>query len=128
MNNSPAKRYTLEFSASMTSYVVVLAGSLAALNAVGGGSPWRWPLALLPVLPGAAALIAFVRRLRAMDELERRIQFEAFGAVCAVTVLVTLTYGFLENAGLPRVSAIWITPLMIGMWGMASAAVSRRYA
>lgn len=128
MNTTPSKRYALEFGASMAAYVVVLIGSLTALNAVGEDSFWRYPLALLPVLPGVAALAAFVRHLRTLDELARRIQVEAFGIAFAVTALVTFTYGFLENAGLPRVSAIWVTPLMVFSWGLGLAAVNRRYA
>ena len=112
----------------MAGYVAVLVVSLFALKAVGDDSAWRYPLAVLPVLPGAAALLAFVRHLRDLDELQRRIQFEALGIAFAVTVLVTLTYGFAENAGLPRLSAIWVTPLMIAGWGLSQPFVARRYA
>lgn len=111
----------------MAAYVVFLVISLTALGMVGDDSPWRYPLALLPVLPGVATLLAFVQRLRSMDELERRVQFEALGIAFAVTIVATLTYGFLENAGLPRLSAIWMTPLMMAGWGLATAVVSRRY-
>jgi hypothetical protein len=126
--SSSNQRYLREFSAAMVAYTLVLVVSLTALKGVGDSSIWRYPLAVLPVLPGVAALIAFVRRLRDMDELERRIQFEALGIAFAVTILVTFTYGFLENAGLPRLSAIWVTPFMIAAWGVSSLLVNRRYA
>jgi hypothetical protein len=123
-----AKRYYREFGLSMAAYVVVLVGSLTWLNALGTGNPWRYALAVLPVLPGIGVVVAYIRFLRDMDELQHRIQVEALGIAFTVTFLVTFTYGFLENAGLPKVSAIWVTPVMILSWGLASAAVSRRFA
>jgi hypothetical protein len=111
----------------MAAYVVVLAGSVTGLGALGTDNPWRYLLAVLPVLPGIGVLVAYIRYLRDMDELQRRIQVEALGIAFAVTFLVTFTYGFLENAGLPKVSAIWVTPVMILSWGLASAGVSRRF-
>jgi hypothetical protein len=121
------KRYYLEFGGSMAAYTVVLIAAIRGLDALGPGSGWRYPVALLPVLPAAGALVAFIRYLRTMDELQRRIQFEAFGAAFAATILITFTYGFLEIAGLPTISAIWIGPGMIAAWGVISAIVTRRY-
>jgi hypothetical protein len=70
---------------------------------------------------------AFLRFLGRMDELERRIQLEAIGFAFGVTLVVVMTAGFLENAGVPRVSGIWIGPLMIALWGVGAALASRRY-
>jgi hypothetical protein len=123
-----AKRYHRSFLASMVAYVALVTVTGIGLRALDDGSAWRYPLALLPVLPAATALLAFVRFPRTMDELQRRIQFEAFGIVVALTVLTTFSLGLLENAGLPRIGLIWVGPAMIAVWGMASAVVSRRYA
>ena len=120
------KRYYVEFGAAMVAYLVAVLISVPSVEAM-PSSVWRYPLAALPILPSVGALIAFVRYLRTLDELQRRIQFEAFGIVCAVTVLATLSYGFLENAGLPQAGVIWIGPMMIVLWGLVSGLVSHRY-
>jgi hypothetical protein len=129
MPTSPAaKRYYLEFGGAMLAYVAVLLVALPVLHAVGKDSVWRFPVAVLPVLPAVAGMAAFVRFLRTLDEMQRRIQFESFGITLALTWLITFTYGFLENAGLPPLSLIWVGPGMVALWGLVSGVVSRRYA
>src|SRR3954465_11299019 len=128
METSASRRYYLEFGGSMLGYVLLVIVALTGLHAVGPGSGWRFPLALLPVVPALAAMAAFIRFLRTMDEMQRRIQFEAFGIAFASTALITFSYGFLENAGLPGISLIWVAPAMIAIWGIATAVVTRRFA
>jgi hypothetical protein len=82
-------------------------------------------VAALPVLPAIAAMVAFVRFLRTMDELQRRIHFEALVIAFAAAILITFSYGFLETAGLPAIPWIWIAPMMIVLWGV-TAGIGRR--
>ena len=63
-----------------------------------------------------------------MDELQRRIQLNASGFAAGATAIIALTYGFLENAGFPLISWIWIFPIMVGLWGLALPVASRKYA
>jgi hypothetical protein len=124
--NKAAKSYTLELSLSMLAYVVVLFVSIWLLNQM-PESPWRFVLALLPVLPLLFALAAFLRFLGRMDELQQRIQLNAIGFAAGATGLVALTVGFLGNAGLPQPSWIWIFPMMIMLWGIGGAIANWRY-
>jgi len=62
-----------------------------------------------------------------MDELQRRIHLEALGFAFGATAILTFAYGFLENAGLPRLSYIWILPAMVVLWGVGAAVASWRY-
>ena len=124
--NKAAKSYALELGLSMFAYVVVLLVSIWFLNQM-PESPWRIALALLPVLPLLFALAAFLRFLGRMDELQQRIQLNAIGFAAGATGLVALTVGFLENAGLPQPSWIWVFPMMIFFWGIGGAIANRRY-
>ena len=53
------KRYVIEFSAAMVFYLIVLVGSIKLLGSY-GDTAWRYPLVLSPMVPAAAALLAFV--------------------------------------------------------------------
>jgi hypothetical protein len=122
------RRYLIEFGGAMLAYTAAVFVSAFGVGAMAHDNPWRYPLAVLPVVPSVFALLAFIRRLRVMDELQRRIQFEAFGITLGVGVLGTLTYGFLEEAGLPHLPLIWVGPALIATWGVTSAIVVRRFA
>ena len=90
-------------------------------------APWRVLVALAPVIPMIFGLLAFVRFFSKMDELQRRIQLEAFAFAFGGTAIVSFTYGFLENAGFPALSWIWVFPLMMALWGIGAGIASRRY-
>jgi hypothetical protein len=124
--NTPARRYFIEFGGAMAAYTVLLMVSVTVLNTVDSGA-WRYAVAVLPVAPLGFALRAFIRHLRRLDELQRRTQLEALAVGFGATIMITITYGFLENAGLPRLSLIWMTPLMIFLWGIGSAIAGRHY-
>jgi hypothetical protein len=79
------------------------------------------------MLPAAAVCWVIVRRVRRLDELQRRIELEALSVAFAGTALLTFAYGFLENAGLPRLSFVMVWPLMGALWIGSSIVCSRRY-
>ena len=82
---------------------------------------------MLPVIPSAFAMWAAIRFFRGLDELQRRIQFEGVSFAFLGTCLISLTWGFLQNAGLPHADVIWVTPLLIILWGLGLGIASRRY-
>jgi hypothetical protein len=88
---------------------------------------WRYLLALVPVIPVAFAVYFLTRAVGELDELQRRIQLEAFAVSLCGTGLLTFTYGYLELAGLPHINPIFILPLMTLLWGVGMAIASRRY-
>lgn len=121
-----AKRYMKEFGISMAAYSVMVPVSIHLLERH-EQSPWRYLLALLPVIPAAFAMWAAIRSFRNLDELQRRIQFEGLAFSFLAVSLLTLTWGFLQNAGLPHADVIWIAPLLIVLRGLGLALASRRY-
>ena len=124
--NKAGRAYIIEFGSAMLAYVVVLLGSVWLINGY-PQAPWRYAVALAPVVPAFFALLTFVRHLRRMDELQRRIQLEAIGLSFGATAILTFAYGFLEGVGFPHINWIWILPLMVALWGLGGAIASVRY-
>ena len=120
-------RYVLEFGGAMLAYVVLLPLSIFAYRAVEQDG-LKMLIAVVPVIPTLLGLVAILRAIRRMDELERRIHFEAVAFAFAATALLTFTYGLLENVAFPRISLTWILPLMIVLWTAGQALARRRYA
>ena len=117
--------YVREFGLAMAAYVVVLLASVSLLEMV--DQPVKTLVALVPLVPAGFALMAYLRFLTRMDELGRRIQLEALAFGFGAAGMLTFAYGFLENAGFPRISYTWVFPLMIALWGIGGAVATRRY-
>jgi len=106
--------------------MMFLVGSVTVLR----GNPdasWRYVVAVIPVLPAAVVVYLFIRRLARLDELQRRIQIEAFGFALGATALLTFAYGFLEGVGLPHLNWTYILPLIAALWAVGTAIISFRY-
>jgi hypothetical protein len=117
--------YTRDFGLSMAAYVIVLWISISSLDRI--DQPLKTAVALVPLIPAGFALVAYLRFLGRMDELGRRIQLEALAFGFGAAGMLTFAYGFLENAGFPQVSYIWVFPVMIALWGIGGAIASYRY-
>ncbi|HAY49934.1 MAG: hypothetical protein CMO04_03105 [Thalassospira sp.] len=73
-------------------------------------------ISLLPMLPAIFICAVIVRTIRQMDEMQRKLQFEALAMAFAGTALITFGYGFLEGSGLPKVSMFVVWPIMAVLW------------
>ncbi|GAC1039431.1 hypothetical protein thsps117_41890 [Pseudomonas sp. No.117] len=122
------KRYTLEFTATMLLYLLILATSLLLLHRF-DESPMviRALISLAPVLPCGLLCWVVLRELRRLDELQLRIQFEALAFAFAATALTTFSYGFLQNVGAPPLSWLMVWPLMGLTWIIGLGMARRRY-
>src|SRR2546430_3590359 len=60
---------------------------------------WRVAATLTPLLPGVFYLLTLLQSFRAMDELQRRIQLEAWVFALASTVVVTVILNVLNANG-----------------------------
>src|SRR4030081_116138 len=119
-------RYQIEIGLALLAYMSILVGSVTVLRA-NPDSSWRYVVAVVPVAPAAIVLFLFVRRLARLDELQKRIQTEAFGFSLGSTALITFAYGFLEGAGMPHLNWTYILPLMGALWAVGLAISSFRY-
>jgi hypothetical protein len=121
-----AQEYTRNFLLAMFGYTVFVLLSVWLLKQM-PDTPWRYLIAIVPMLPLFFALRAYLRYLDRMDELQQRIQLQAVSFAAGATGMLTLTYGFLEGVGLPSLSYVWIFPLLIALWRLATAVLTRRY-
>ena len=119
-------RTQIEFGLAMLAYLMVLVGSVTVLQSNPTAS-WRYIVAVLPVVPAAFVLSIFIRALTHLDEMQKRIQMQAFGFSLGATALLTFGYGFLEGVGLPHLSWTFVLPLMAILWGVGTAIFTLRY-
>ena len=119
-------RYTIELSAALICYAIVLVGSIKLLGSY-GETEWRYPLALSPMLPASAALIAFIRFFRGVDELEQRVHLEGLAFAFGASALATFAYGFLEGAGFPHLNWTLVWPVMAMFWIVGGVLARSRY-
>jgi hypothetical protein len=124
-----SKRYLRQFMYSMVAYIITLSISLVGLGwfADYGINLARVIMALTPVVPVVFMILAFLKYLNNIDELQQRIQLLAIGFAAGTTGLLTFSYGFLESVGFPPISLLWVFPIMILLWGLGLAFISRRY-
>ena len=120
-------KYAFELGGALAAYILCLVLSLRLLSAGGQSEPVRLAITLLPMLPGIAICWVVLRALRRLDELARKIQLEAIGIAFAGTALVTFSYGFLENIGLPSLSMFVVWPLMAALWFIGTILGQLRY-
>lgn len=119
-------RLQIEFGLAMLAYLMILVGSVTVLEA-NPNARWRYLVAVLPVIPAGLTLMIFARALSRLDELQKRIQMQAFGFSLGATALLTFGYGFLEGVGLPHLSWTFVLPLMAILWGVGTAVFTIRY-
>jgi hypothetical protein len=126
MSQAAASRaYVREFFTAMAAYVVAVLVTVKLTSSV--DPVLRVPFVLIPLIPSAFALRAYLRYLGRMDELGRKIQLEALAIGFGAAGMLTFAYGFLENAGFPQLSYVFVFPLMIFLWGIGGAIATRRY-
>lgn len=123
----PKPRYWLRFAVGIGAYLLLVAlQAFLPLDAVP-----RYllvPLALVPLVPAAYGLVAWLRALAEFDELQRRIQSEAGLFALGMTALSSFGYGFLESyAGFPRLSTFVILPLLTVTYLIGTARAQWRY-
>jgi hypothetical protein len=120
------RRYRKAIWVSMGGYMVMLMLAITFIKEFPGSS-WRYPVMLVPVIPAIFGLVGIMRAVRAMDEMQRRVHLEGVAFAFVVTVLVTLTWGLLERAGMPKLPSVWVCTLMLALWGIGNRIAARRY-
>lgn len=120
------KRYLREFLPAMVAYAVMVIASVWLLKHQ-VYPQLKIVFALLPVIPALFAMWAAIRYFRGLDELQRRIQFEGLAFSFLATCVLALTWGFLQNAGLPHADVIWVAPVLVGLWGVGACVAKLRY-
>jgi hypothetical protein len=115
-------RYRLEAALASVLYILVIAGSVYALNH-GAAGITKIGAAVAPVLPIVAVALATIRWLQATDEYERQTAITGLAIAGGLTSMLAVTYGFLENAGLPRIPAWYLYLAFTTIFGVATPIV-----
>ncbi len=110
-------RYRLELFSALLAYVLVLCGSILLSEGMEPGAS-RTLLLVTPIVPLMLAVWAIARHFRRMDEFIRLRALESVAIAAAVTAGLSLTYGFLESAGFPKLSMFWVWSVMGATWGL----------
>ena len=112
-------RYRIELLSAMVLYVAVLVGSITLARGMDAGA-LRTALLLTPVVPVLLAVWAIARHFGRMDEFVRLRSLESLSVAAGVTAALSLTYGFLESAGFPKLSMFWVWAVMGAVWGLGA--------
>ena len=121
------RRYNVGLALAMAAYLVVLFATIWTIRHYDPQGFLRFVLALAPLVPIALIVPIGVRYFRETDEFERRMTTESLAIAAGVTALLSATYAFLENAGLPPLSAWWTWTVLMLSWAVARMTVCRRY-
>lgn len=107
-------------------YLGLLALALSWIEAH-TASPWRYAVALAPMLPGLWIAWGLVRAMRKLDELGRKILVEAMAISFCFTLVLTLSLGLLGFAGLPQPNTVYISLFMVIMLLVGKLLVTGKY-
>ena len=118
-----ARRYIKELLGSMLLFMIAIFFRRYALT-----HGW-WPIGftLLPAVPLALAIVAMLRMIKKLDEMQRMIQLYAVAIAAMGTAFVSVVFALLEDVGIGPVSLWMIWPLICGLWGISAYILSRRF-
>jgi hypothetical protein len=77
-------------------------------------------IALVTAIPVFLLVWVIARQFQRSDEFVRLRSLESIAVAAGVTAGLTFTYGFLEQAGFPRLSMFWVWGVMGFTWAMHS--------
>jgi len=118
--------YLREMAVALGMYTLVLVLALTAGRRIPPG-PLQMAVYISPMLPFLLAVRAVVRQIRRSDEFMRKTVVEHIAITAAVTAGWTFTYGFLENAGYPRLSMFTVWPAMGAVWAILAIVENVRH-
>ena len=118
--------YLKEMAGALVLYTFVLVLALTIGRRIPPG-PLQTAVYVTPMLPFLLAVRAIVRQIRRSDEFMRKTAVEHIAITTAVTAGWTFTYGFLENAGYPRLSMFTVWPAMGAVWAILAIVENVRH-
>jgi hypothetical protein len=117
----------LELGSGLLVYLGLTFLSVELLHHAGIGEPWRSMVGLVPMAGAVWCCWAVLRQLHRLDEMQLRLQLEGLAVAFAGTALLSVSYGFLESVGYPRLSMFYVWPLMAVLWQIGLLLARRRY-
>ena len=90
-------------------------------------SPARQLLGFLPALLAILFVVAFVKDVRKLDEMRRRIHLQAAAIAFLLTVILTFVFDGLKDAGIYRATLSDLNTATVLIWATALIVLSLRY-
>lgn len=109
--------YLRELGGSIAIYLAILVPSLMYGPGMADGM-LKTAVLTAPVLGFFLMIWAIARQVLRMDEYQRSLTLESLSLSAAITAAITFTYGFLENAGYPRLSMFVVWGIMGSAWAI----------
>lgn len=101
--------------------------SACAVGLVGKIPSFRALLFALAIGSASFSVVFLLRFLRANDEREQQINYQALTFAFTGTLIFSLAIGFLQSFGFHPISWLGIPPLMIVLWSIGLIFHSWRY-
>ena len=129
MTQKSPTRWGLPIAASLL--IVVYFAVRALLESPSIRPPLRTLIALAPLPFFVWFLLSFHRAVRALDELQQRIQLESLAFAFPTTLMILMTLGLLQVAGIALSPADWsyrhILQIAIVLYFLGITFARRRY-
>jgi hypothetical protein len=113
------RQYMRELWGTVAIYGAILIPSVKYGPAMDPGA-LKTIVLVCPMIGFFLMIWAVARQVRRMDEYQRGVMLETIAIAFAITGGVTFTYGFLENAGYPRLSMFTVWGVMGVSWMAAT--------
>ena len=113
-------------NALLVFYIAALL-SACAVGLVGKIPSFRTLLFALAIGSASVSIVFLLRFLRANDEREQQINYQALTFAFTGTLIFSLAIGFLQSFGFHPISWLGIPPLMIVLWSIGLIFHSWRY-
>lgn len=113
-------------NALLVFYIAALL-SACAVGLVGKIPSFRALLFALAIGSASFSVVFLLRFLRANDEREQQINYQALTFAFTGTLIFSLAIGFLQSFGFHPISWLGIPPLMIVLWSIGLIFHSWRY-
>ena len=121
---SPAKRRR---NTLYVFYVFVVAAITVFSFAVRPNQSGQKALIALGIVAAVGAVWSFFRFLRAADDLQKDINYQATSFAFAGSLLLTLVVGLLQRFGFLSCASLLVPALMIALWSIGLIFCSWRY-
>jgi hypothetical protein len=129
VENSFLKRWGLPLSALVL--ILIYFAVRALLEGPAIRPPLRTVIALAPVPFFVLFLFSFHRAVRQLDEMQQRVQLEALAIAFPTTLLILMTLGLLQVAGIALSPADWsyrhVLQIAIVLYFLGVMFAQRRY-
>lgn len=120
-------RIDFGFIGAVTAHIAVVLATKYILER-NEDAVWRFPVAAVPIVTLVLVLLTGASMFRRQaDELNQRIGMEALTFAFLGTFVVTMSYGALQQVGLPDLHWHWVPVPMVALWLVGLTIAQRRY-